>query len=93
MMKGKLNSKGQRLLIAYGNNTMTRYAYDPQTFALKRQLTEGYAQTGYTFTPQSGTKKQDTSTITILPLARNAITLNLTFKKTLISLFKIANFT
>ena len=28
------NAKGQRVLIAYGNGIMTRYAYDPHTFRL-----------------------------------------------------------
>lgn len=34
------NAKGQRLLIAYGNNVMTRYTYDPETFRLARLRTE-----------------------------------------------------
>ncbi|MGL5942559.1 MAG: SpvB/TcaC N-terminal domain-containing protein [Waterburya sp.] len=38
------NAKGQRVLIAYGNGVMTRYAYDPQTFRLVRLRTEKYAQ-------------------------------------------------
>jgi len=33
------NEKGQRLCIQYGNNTVTRYTYDPDTFRLKRLLT------------------------------------------------------
>ncbi|MCI0728150.1 MAG: discoidin domain-containing protein, partial [Chloroflexi bacterium] len=36
------NAKGQRLLIAYGNGVMTRYAYDPQTFRLVRLRSERY---------------------------------------------------
>jgi RHS repeat-associated protein len=36
------NSKGQRVLIAYGNRVMTRYAYDPQTFRLSRLRTERF---------------------------------------------------
>ena len=36
------NAKGQRVLIAYGNGVMTRYAYDPQTFRLVRLRTERY---------------------------------------------------
>lgn len=36
------NAKGQRTLIAYGNNVMTRYAYDPQTFRLVRMRTERF---------------------------------------------------
>ena len=34
------NAKGQRVLIAYGNGVMTRYAYDPATFRLARLRTE-----------------------------------------------------
>jgi RHS repeat-associated protein len=33
------NEKGQRLCIQYGNNTVTRYTYDPDTFRLTRLLT------------------------------------------------------
>ena len=33
------NEKGQRLCIQYGNNTVTRYTYDPATFRLTRLLT------------------------------------------------------
>ena len=36
------NAKGQRTLIAYGNNVMTRYAYDVQTFHLTRMRTDRY---------------------------------------------------
>ncbi len=36
------NAKGQRVLIAYGNGIMARYAYDPQTFRLKRLRSERY---------------------------------------------------
>lgn len=57
------NAKGQRLLIAFGNDIMTRYVYDNRTFRLMRQRSEKYAksQTGntITYTPQSGTNKQD----------------------------------
>lgn len=38
------NAKGQRVLIAYGNEIMTRYAYDPHTFRLVRLRTEKYSQ-------------------------------------------------
>jgi YD repeat-containing protein len=38
------NAKGQRTLIAYGNGVMTRYAYDPPTFRLRRLRTERYTQ-------------------------------------------------
>ncbi|HZH72631.1 MAG TPA: hypothetical protein VFD91_09085, partial [Mariniphaga sp.] len=53
------NAKGQRLLIAYGNDVMTRYSYDNKTFRLQRLKSEKFTQTGWTFTPQSGTVKQD----------------------------------
>lgn len=36
------NAKGQRVLIAYGNGVMTRYAYDPQTFRLVRLFTSQF---------------------------------------------------
>lgn len=36
------NAKGQRVLIAYGNGVMTRYAYDPLTFRLARLRSERY---------------------------------------------------
>ena len=36
------DAKGQRTLIAYGNGVMTRYAYDPHTFHLKRLRSERY---------------------------------------------------
>lgn len=38
------NSKGQRLLIAYGNGVITRQAYDPLTFRLLRMRTERFTQ-------------------------------------------------
>jgi hypothetical protein len=38
------NAKGQRTLIAYGNNVMTRYAYDERSFRLVRLRTERYTQ-------------------------------------------------
>jgi RHS repeat-associated protein len=34
------NARGQRVLIAYGNGTMTRYAYDPDMFRLHRLRTD-----------------------------------------------------
>ena len=55
------NAKGQRLLIAYGNDIMTRYVYDSFTFRLKRFRSEKFVQTGWTFAPQSGTTKQDSA--------------------------------
>lgn len=36
------NAKGQRVSITYGNGTMTRYAYDPQTFRLVRLRAERF---------------------------------------------------
>ncbi len=53
------NAKGQRLLIAFGNGVMTRYAYDDETFRLKRQRSETFSQTGWTFA-SLGSVKQDT---------------------------------
>jgi RHS repeat-associated protein len=48
------NAKGQRTLIAYGNDVMTRYAYDPQTFRLKRMRTERYeSPADYTYHPSA----------------------------------------
>ena len=38
------NAKGQRVLIAYGNGVMTRYAYDPHTFRLARLRTDRVSQ-------------------------------------------------
>jgi RHS repeat-associated protein len=38
------NAKGQRVLIAYGNRVMTRYAYDDKMFRLLRMRTERYTQ-------------------------------------------------
>lgn len=34
------DAKGQRLLVVYGNRLMTRYAYDPHTFRLRRLRTQ-----------------------------------------------------
>jgi len=48
------NAKGQRTFIAYGNGVMTRYAYDPQTFLLRRLRTERHAKpAGATLTYRS----------------------------------------
>jgi RHS repeat-associated protein len=38
------DAKGQRALIAYGNGVMTRYAYDPRIFRLKRLRSERYSK-------------------------------------------------
>src|SRR5690554_3283305 len=57
------NAKGQRLLIAFGNDVMTRYLYDSLTFRLLRQKSEKftYSQAANThiYTPDSGTRRQD----------------------------------
>ncbi|MDO8997277.1 MAG: hypothetical protein Q7U77_11680, partial [Sediminibacterium sp.] len=57
------NAKGQRLMIAFGNDVMTRYAYDPITFRLLRQRSEKYTKTQVgntiTYAYSSGTTKQD----------------------------------
>jgi RHS repeat-associated protein len=57
------DAKGQRVLIAFGNGIMTRYAYDTNTFRLKRQRSEKYIKTitgnTITYTPQAGSTKQD----------------------------------
>jgi RHS repeat-associated protein len=53
------DAKGQRTLIAYGNGLMTRYAYDPHTFRLKRLRTERYAAAGRATYAPSGNVLQD----------------------------------
>ncbi len=56
------NAKGQRLLIAFGNNVMTRYTYDADTFRLSRMKSEKYDTdplTPWTFEYASGTNRQD----------------------------------
>ncbi len=57
------NAKGQRLLIAFGNDVMTRYVYDTKTFRLLRQRSEKYTYSQvsetHTYTPDSGTNRQD----------------------------------
>ena len=52
------NARGQRVLIARANDTMTRYAYDEQTFRLIRLRSEQYTKTGDTYSPAGG-KVQD----------------------------------
>ena len=53
------NAKGQRILIAYGNGVLTRYAYEPQTFRLVRLRTERYmTPEAYLYQP-TGTPLQD----------------------------------
>lgn len=57
------SASGAQLLTVFANDLMTRYVYDDKTFKLRRTKTEGYnySQTGsvYTYSPQSGTTKQD----------------------------------
>lgn len=53
------NAKGQRVLIAYGNGVITRYAYDPQTFRLVRMRTERYAQPNSLTYQPTGSPLQD----------------------------------
>jgi RHS repeat-associated protein len=57
------NAKGQRLLIAFGNDVMTRYAYDPITFRLLRQRSEKFtlttSSTSKTYAYNAGTNRQD----------------------------------
>src|SRR5262249_20417285 len=45
------NAKGQRVFVAYGNGVLTRYAYDSETFRLKRLRTEHFARTGDDYQP------------------------------------------
>jgi len=53
------NAKGQRVLIAYGNGVMTRYAYDPKTFRLVRLRSEPYTEpAAFTYHP-AGAALQD----------------------------------
>jgi RHS repeat-associated protein len=50
------NARGQRILIAYGNNVITSYTYDKQTFRLIRQRTECYsklADGSFAYQPQA----------------------------------------
>jgi RHS repeat-associated protein len=53
------DAKGQRALIAYGNGVMTRYAYDPQTFRLKRLRSERYSKPDDVSYHPSGSALQD----------------------------------
>lgn len=52
-------AKGQRALIAYGNGVMTRYAYDPQTFRLKRLRSERYTKADAATYAPAGAALQD----------------------------------
>lgn len=53
------DASGRRILIAYGNGVMTRYAYDPETFRLARMRSERYAKTGDTTYAPAGAVVQD----------------------------------
>src|SRR5690554_2014281 len=57
------NAKGQRLLIAFGNDVMIRYVYSNTTFRLLRQKSEKFTYSvggdKHTYTPEAGTKRQD----------------------------------
>ncbi|NEN25844.1 RHS repeat-associated core domain-containing protein [Cryomorpha ignava] len=51
------NARGQRILIAYGNKIMTRYAYDPKTFRVLRQRSALFNHSGHTYTPNAGIRQ------------------------------------
>lgn len=53
------NAKGQRVLIAYGNGVMTRYAYDPETFRLVRLRTDRFTQPADLTYQPTGSPLQD----------------------------------
>ena len=53
------DAKGQRSLIAYGNGVMTRYAYDPQSFRLKRLRSTRYTKPDEDTYRPSGEALQD----------------------------------
>jgi len=57
------NAMGQKLLMALGNEVMTRYVYDAKNFRLLRMKTEKYSLSGtattVTYTPSSGSTQQD----------------------------------
>ncbi|MEW6517222.1 MAG: SpvB/TcaC N-terminal domain-containing protein [candidate division FCPU426 bacterium] len=52
------NARGQRLLLAQGNSLMTRYAYDPLDFRLRRLRTERFVEQNSAYVAQ-GTALQD----------------------------------
>jgi RHS repeat-associated protein len=56
------DARGQRLLVAYGNGLMTRYAYDPLTFRLARLRTEGYTRNVQT-TPSPAVSYRPSGTV------------------------------
>src|SRR5690554_5080152 len=49
----------RRILIAFGNDVMTRYTYENETFRLLRLRSETYTRDGWTF-ESNGNVKQDT---------------------------------
>ena len=51
------NARGQRILIAYGNKIMTRYAYDPKTFRVLRQRSALFNHSGHSYTPNAGIRQ------------------------------------
>ncbi|HWB64753.1 MAG TPA: RHS repeat-associated core domain-containing protein, partial [Chitinophagales bacterium] len=54
------NAKGQKLLVAWYNGVMMRFAYDPQTFRLARVKAEKYTNPGtYEYDYSSGTTRYD----------------------------------
>ena len=53
------NAKGQRLLMVTGNTMMTRYNYRDDNFRLNRIRTEGYTQSGNTYSPVVNTMRQN----------------------------------
>jgi RHS repeat-associated protein len=52
------NAKGQRVLLAMGNDMMTRYAYDALTYRLMRTRSEAYTEADDEYTPD-GNVQQD----------------------------------
>jgi RHS repeat-associated protein len=53
------NAKRQRVLIAYGNQVMTRYAYDDRTFRLARLRTDRFTQPNAESYRRQGSPLQD----------------------------------
>jgi RHS repeat-associated protein len=53
------DAKGQRVLIAFGNSVVTRYAYDPRTFRLARMRTERYTSADEVTYRPAGEAMQD----------------------------------
>lgn len=53
------NAKGQRVLIAYGNGIMTRYAHDPQNFRLVHMRSERFDELADFTYRGSGAPQQD----------------------------------